>query len=118
MKKNTLTTLIFAFVALVSIVTYGHRYHRPPPMHYGPRMHYAPLPPSPHHYHSHHSSWGRGGCNFWPGFLGGVAGSVIMSTLPPPPPAPVVVVPPVPTTPIVVQPTPVVVSPYTTIIRQ
>ena len=28
-----------------------------------------------HHYHGGY--WGRGGCNFWPGFVGGVVGGVV-----------------------------------------
>lgn len=48
-----------------------------------PHIRHPMPPPPPRH---HHSSWGRGGCNFWPGFIGGVVGSAITSTIPPPPP--------------------------------
>ena len=30
----------------------------------------------PHH---HHSYWGRGGCHFWPGFVGGMVGGAVYS---------------------------------------
>jgi hypothetical protein len=42
-------------------------------------VHHAP---APHHAHRHkHSVWGHGGCNFWPGFVGGVVGGAIGSAL-------------------------------------
>lgn len=70
--------------------------------HYGPRhVHHAP----PMHHHHHYSAWGHVGCNFWPGFVGGVvAGSLF---------APRTYVAPVVTTPVVTTPvvtTPVVVQ--------
>jgi len=75
--------------------------------------------PYPHHYHHHgHGDWwGRGGRNFWPGFVGGVVGGVVASSIVSP--APVVVTQPVVTTPVVVtQPTvvaqPVVAQPVVT----
>ncbi len=69
------------------------------------------------------SVWGRGGRNFWPGFVGGLIGGAAASSRPAPvvvtpPPAPVVVTTPtvvatptVVTQPVVVQPT--VVTPVT-----
>ena len=36
---------------------------------FGPRFHHGPR------YHG--GFWGRGGCNFWPGFVGGVVGSAL-----------------------------------------
>ena len=39
------------------------------PHHFGPG-------PGFHHHH-HHSFWGRGGRNFWPGFVGGVVGGAL-----------------------------------------
>ena len=47
----------------------------------------------PHHHH-HHSVWGRGGSHFWPGFTGGLVGSLLAPAIvpPPPPPRPVVYV--------------------------
>lgn len=83
-----------------------HHYHQPPHrapiIHRGPaprpvlQIHRGPAPrpaPMPHHSHHHSSAWGRGGSNFWPGFVGGVIGSTIFSppvvvTPPPPPPGP------------------------------
>ena len=70
-------------------------------------------PPAVHHHRSSHShsSWGRGGRNFWPGFVGGVVGGLVYDSITP---APVVVATPtVVTTPVVT--TPVVTTPvYTT----
>ena len=62
-----------------------------PQIHRGPAPRPAPMPHHPHHHHS--SAWGRGGSNFWPGFVGGVViGSTIFSppvvVTPPPPPPP------------------------------
>lgn len=75
--------------------------HRPPPVH--------------HHHHSH-SVWGRGGRNFWPGFVGGVVGGLVYDTFTPSPvvvTTPTVVTTPVVTTPVVT--TPIVTTPvYTT----
>lgn len=51
------------------------------------------MPPSPPPRHHHHSAWGRGGCNFWPGFTGALVGTTLLRTLPPP--QPVVAVSPV-----------------------
>ena len=48
--------------------------------HGGPRHHWAPRPVY-HHYHHHGGYWGRGGCNFWPGFVGGVVGGAIGSAI-------------------------------------
>ena len=45
----------------------------------GPRFHHGPGPGFhhvPRHYH-HGGFWGRGGRNFWPGFIGGVVGGVV-----------------------------------------
>ncbi len=57
----------------------------PAPMHHGGGFGHRP-PPAPRH---HHSAWGRGGCNFWPGFIGGVVGGAVVSSVVTP--APVVV---------------------------
>lgn len=83
-------------------------------------------PPPPRHGAPHHRPsdgfWGRGGRNFWPGFVGGVVGGVVSRAVVEP--APVVVMTPtvvmtpavvttptVVTHPVVVQPT--VVTPVT-----
>ena len=34
-----------------------------------------------YHHHYHGGYWGRGGFNFWPGFVGGVVGGVVGTTL-------------------------------------
>ncbi len=44
---------------------------------FGPRPHHPPVV----HHHHHHSCWGRGGRNFWPGFVGGVVGGALASTI-------------------------------------
>lgn len=78
----------------------GPRGHRPGP---APAMHHRghrPPPPPPRHHHK--SGWGKGGRNFWPGFVGGLIGGAVASTIVEP--APVVV-----TTPTVVA-TPTVVT--------
>lgn len=93
----------------------------------GPRGHHrgfgrGPHPVRHHHHHHHgHSSWGRGGRNFWPGFVGGVVGGIVSRSVVSP--APVVVTTPTVVTPTVVTPTvvtptvvttPVVTAPVTT----
>lgn len=90
----------------------GHGFGRGP----APMMHHRP--PAFHHppaYHHHHSHWGRGGRNFWPGFVGGVVGGLVYDAVAP---APVIVTPPtVVTTPVVTTPvvtTPVVTTPVAT----
>lgn len=40
-----------------------------------------------------HDTWGKGGRNFWPGFVGGVIGAAV-APVPPAPPVPAVVVTP------------------------
>ena len=65
-----------------------------------------------HHYHGGY--WGRGGCNFWPGFVGGVVGGVVGTTLARPYYSETVVVqssPTVVTQPVVVQQPAVVTQP-------
>ena len=74
-------------------------HHMPPPMHIqasrpAPRPMPKPMPrPVVHHLAPHHSHsvWGPGGRNFWPGFIGGVVGSTLISQ-----PAPVVIAAPPP----------------------
>ena len=44
-------------------------WHRPPPIHHGWHGGY--------HHHYHGGYWGRGGCHFWPGFVGGVVGAAL-----------------------------------------
>lgn len=69
--------LITIAACIMACVVLGH----PGP---GPRM----------HHHHHYSIWGRGGSHFWPGFTGGLVGSLIAPAVVPPPPPPVVVAAP------------------------
>ena len=57
------------------------------------------------HHHHHGGGWGRGGRNFWPGFVGGIVGGALYDAVATP--APAVVAP----APVVVTPAPVVVNP-------
>lgn len=93
------------------------------PHHGGHHMGYRPMP-LPHHsvYHHHHSHsvWGRGGSNFWPGFVGGVVGGVVGNVVSQPIVTTPIVTTPVVTTPVVqspvvVQPQVVVQQPVTTV---
>ena len=73
------------------------------PQHRGPMLHH--VGPGPRG-----NSWGHGGRNFWPGFVGGMVGGIVGTTIVNPPvvtPAPIVVTP----TPTVVTPTPTVITP-------
>ena len=65
-----------------------------------PAMHH----PGPVHHH-HGGGWGRGGCNFWPGFVGGVVGGIVGTAIAEPVvvTTPTVVTTPVVTTPVVTQ---------------
>lgn len=108
MKKVTL----FIMVCLLGTVCFGRRHH-----HGGHRFHGGHHHHVRHFYHGHHhhggSWWGRGGRNFWPGFVGGVvAGSVLHSVYSPR--TTVVTTPTVVSTPVVATPTviqqPVVVT--------
>ena len=68
--------------------------------------------PGPGFYHGpryHGGFWGRGGCNFWPGFVGGVVGCALYDAVTYPRYASSVVVTPAPA-PVVVQQQPVVVQ--------
>lgn len=86
-------TAIALGIALASIACYArpmppilHRpiHYRPPAAHHQPKLIHPPV--------HHHSTWGRGGRNFWPGFTAGVIGSLLVQPPPPPPPRPVVYV--------------------------
>ena len=92
-------------------------WHRPsPPSRCARYRHHAP-------YRHHGGAWGRGGRNFWPGFVGGVIGGAVARTIVEPAPVfvttpPVVTTPTVVTRPVVVQQpviqqTAVVASPVT-----
>lgn len=103
MKK----TMLLVFAAVSALLLFA----RPPHRH-------AP-PPAPHHHHHHGSAWGKGGRNFWPGFVGGVAAGLAARSVAQPTavvvtPAPVAVAP----APVVVAPAPVVVAPAPVIVKQ
>ena len=70
-----------------------------------------------HGIHHCHGGWGRGGCNFWPGFVGGIVGGVVGTAITTPYYRRDVVVTPAPTivqNPVVVQ-NPVIVQQPTVI---
>ena len=114
------TTMVVALAAVMCTgMTYAKGHHGggfggPRPM-MGGRGGFRPAPVRHHHHHHHGSVWGRGGSNFWPGFVGGVIGGVLADAVVSP--APVVVTTPVVTTPVVTTPvvtTPVVTTPVVT----
>jgi hypothetical protein len=75
------------------------------------RPHHGWHPRPVHHHHCHGRYWGRGGCHFWPGFVGGVVGGALTRTIIDTSPPVVVQQPAVVTQPVVVQqPAPVVVQ--------
>ncbi len=98
--------------------------HRPPAAFRPGGGCHRPMPPPPPPRH-HHSCWGRGGRNFWPGFVGGVIGGAVARTVVSPAPVvvtspAVVTAPAVVTTPTVIAApsvvtTPTVVAPATTV---
>ena len=98
------TTMVVALAAVMCTgMTYAKGHHGggfggPRPM-MGGRGGFRPAPVHHHHHHHHGSVWGRGGSNFWPGFVGGVIGGVLADAVVSP--APVVVTTPVVTAPVV-----------------
>ena len=101
------TTMVVALAAVMCTgMTYAKGHHGggfggPRPM-MGGRGGFRPAPVHHHRHHHHGSVWGRGGSNFWPGFVGGVIGGVLADAVVSP--APVVVTTPVVTTPVVTAP--------------
>jgi hypothetical protein len=85
-KKIIIAALVAVSAAGMCMARPGHGHHR-----------------GGHHHHHHHSAWGRGGRNFWPGFLGGVAAGIVADSIINRPAV-------VTTTPVVVTPAPVVVT--------
>lgn len=65
MNKKLIALLAFAAIA-PSVFAHHHGY-RPAPVY--------------HHHHHDRDMWGRGGRNFWPGFIGGVVGTVAYNAL-------------------------------------
>lgn len=96
-------------IAGISVLTLAFgAYARP---HYGGRCRTSCRPVVVNHYHGggyrHCGGWGRGGRNFWPGFVGGVVGSIVHNAITTPAVTETVVVqqPVVVPQPVVVQPT-------------
>jgi len=114
--KKIVIALLMCVVSIMCFARPGGGFHGGP--HHGggrgfgpgPRFHHAP--PPVHRYHHDGSFWGRGGRNFWPGFVGGIVGGTVVSTVWNNPPVPVVVTPTVITTPIVTTTTPVYYGGY------
>ena len=88
MNKKLMITL--CAVTVMAGGAFAHGWHG------GPRHCWGPRPVYHHHYHGGY--WGRGGCHFWPGFVGGVIGGAITSTII------------APRETVVVQPTPTIVT--------
>ena len=115
MNKKLVVTIGMAILAAGA---FAGPHHGPGGFHGGPRPgmhHYGRFHhggPRPFH---HHSYWGRGGRNFWPGFVGGVIGGALYGAVAAPPVVvstpTVVTTPAVVTTPTVVTTTPVVTVP-------
>lgn len=112
MNKKLIVALCVATVAVGAFAKphgCGPRPGRP----HAPMHRRMPAPPHAHHHHKH-SVWGRGGQNFWPGFVGGVVGGMIVeATTGPHVVHETVVVQQQPAA-VVVQPAPVVVQQTTT----
>ena len=113
MNKAIKMTLVLGAVLCASVCMARPHGGPGPGRGHGPVMRggfgHRPAPAVRHHHH-HGGSWGHGGRNFWPGFVGGVVGGLVYDAITP---APVVVTTPVVTTPVVAAP--VVAAPvYTT----
>ena len=94
MKKILIALAVLAATTCTAAPYYHHHApHRVPIVHRGPPPRPAPMP---HHRHHNDSWWGKGGRNFWPGFTGGLVGSLLTPTIvQPPSPPPVVLMNPV-----------------------
>lgn len=76
MNKKLIVALCVATVAVGAFAKPHGGGPRPGRVH-APMHRRMPAPPHAHHHHKH-SVWGRGGQNFWPGFVGGVVGGMIV----------------------------------------
>ena len=101
MNKKLIIMLGVATVMVGGAFAYPHH-----GWHGGPRHCWGPRPVY-HHHHHHGGYWGPGGRYFWPGFVGGVIGGAVASTIIDTSPT-VVVQQPAPV--VVQQPAPVVVQ--------
>lgn len=88
MKKILIALTVLAATTCIAAPYHSHASHRAPVVHRGPPPRPAPMP-----HHHHHSFLGRGGSHFWPGFVGGLAGSLLAPAIVPPPPPTVLVNP-------------------------
>ena len=102
---NKKLIIMFGVVTVMAGGAFAHGWYGRHCHHWGPRPHYY------HHHHYHGGCWGSGGRCFWPGFVGGVIGGAVASTIIDTSPTVVVQQPAVVTQPVVVQqPAPVVVQ--------
>ena len=95
MKKILIALAVLAATICTAAPYYHHHMpHMVHVVHRGPPPRPAPIP---HHRHHHNDSWCvKSGRNFWPGFTGGLVGSLLTSTIvQPPSPPPVVLINPV-----------------------
>lgn len=107
--KKFILALVAAILATTTMArpSYNYQYRR-----YGDgpvraHHHYRHVRHYHHGGHYHGSFWGRGGRNFWPGFIGGVVGATVVNAVTQPSvvvTTPQVVAPQVVTTPVVTQP--------------
>lgn len=119
MKKIMLIAAVMTATVVASAGPHGGGPGRGPGGPGGPGG-FRPGPGLAPHHRPNDGFWGRGGRNFWPGFVGGVVGGVVSRAIVDPAPVVVttptvvatpVVATPVVTAPVVVQPT--VVAPVT-----
>ena len=113
MNKKIVITLCAVTVMAGGAFAHGHGgFHHGPHHGWGPRPHY-------YHHHCHGGYWGPGGRYFWPGFVGGVIGGAVASTIIEPRETVIVQQPAVVTQPVVVQqPAPVVVQQQPVVVPQ
>ena len=75
MKNILIALAVLAATMCTAAPYYHHRpLHRAPVVHRGPSLRPAHMP---HHRYHNDSWWGKGGRNFWPGFTGGLVGSLL-----------------------------------------
>ena len=115
MNKKVALAFFASTLMVGGAFAHGYRHGWHGGCHHG----WGPRPVYHHHYH-HDSYWGRGGCNFWPGFVGGVIGGAVASAITAPRETVVVqqTVPTVVTQPVVVQQPPVVVQQPPVVVQQ
>ena len=87
---NKKLIIAFGMAALMAGGAFARGWHGGPHHGWGPRPVY--------HHHYHGGYWGHGGYHFWPGFVGGVIGGALTSTIV------------APRETVIVQPTPTVVT--------